>query len=50
MAGVPFYADPFRKQPGQVNHLYGGRGVYFDDPDGHFMAVITQPYAAKPAV
>jgi len=46
--GVPIYADPFRKQPGQINHLYGGRGVYFDDPDGHLMEVITQPYGAEP--
>ena len=43
-AGVAFYADPHRGQPGEINHHYGGRGVYFDDPDDHLMEVITQPY------
>ncbi len=48
-AGITFYADPHRERPGQINHLYGGRGVYFDDPDGHVMEVITQPYGPEPA-
>ncbi|WP_328322080.1 VOC family protein [Streptomyces sp. NBC_00388] len=42
--GTEFYADPHRKQPGEINHLHGGRGVYFMDPSGHAMEVITQPY------
>ncbi len=49
-ADVAYFADPFRKQPGRINHLYGGRGVYFDDPDGHFMEVITKPYGDTPEV
>jgi catechol 2,3-dioxygenase-like lactoylglutathione lyase family enzyme len=49
-AGVAFFADPFRQEPGRINHLYGGRGVYFDDPDSHYMEVITQPYGAVPEV
>jgi hypothetical protein len=40
-AGTPTYADPSRSQPGQINHRYGGRGVYFDDPDGHFFELLT---------
>jgi catechol 2,3-dioxygenase-like lactoylglutathione lyase family enzyme len=44
----PIYADPFRRTPGEINHLYGGRGVYFDDPDGHLMELITAPYGATP--
>jgi catechol 2,3-dioxygenase-like lactoylglutathione lyase family enzyme len=47
-SGTTFYADPFRHQPGEINHHYGGRGVYFDDPDRHLMEVITQPYGADP--
>ena len=43
-SGAAYYADPFRRQPGEVNHHYGGRGVYFDDPDGHLMEILTQPY------
>ncbi|MEU9701727.1 VOC family protein [Streptomyces sp. NPDC047981] len=41
--GVPFYADPSHTDRG-VNDLFGGRGAYFDDPDGHNMEIITRPY------
>ncbi len=47
---VRTYADPFRRQPDSINHLYGGRGVYFDDPDGHFFELITAPYGPVPEV
>ena len=47
-ARLTYYADPARRQPGEINRLYGGRGVYFEDPDGHVMEVITQPYGDKP--
>lgn len=43
--GLAYYADPGHREAGEINHLYGGRGVYFDDPDGHNMEVITAPYA-----
>ena len=39
--GVSTYADPMRSQPGEINHRFGGRGVYFDDPDGHFFELMT---------
>ncbi|RJL19500.1 VOC family protein [Bailinhaonella thermotolerans] len=42
--GLPYWADPGHRTAGEINHLYGGRGVYFDDPDGHNLEVITQPY------
>lgn len=29
---------------GEINHNHGGRGVYFLDPGGNGMEVITQPY------
>jgi catechol 2,3-dioxygenase-like lactoylglutathione lyase family enzyme len=38
------WADPARKQPGRINHHFGGRGVYFEDPDGHLFELITKPY------
>jgi catechol 2,3-dioxygenase-like lactoylglutathione lyase family enzyme len=38
------WADPMRSRPGQINHNDGGRGVYFPDPDGHLLEVITRPY------
>ena len=43
-----YYADPHRQEPQQINHHFGGRGVYFDDPNGHLMEVITQPYGVIP--
>ena len=42
--GIRFYADPTRRQASAINHHWGGRGVYFDDPDRHLLEVITQPY------
>lgn len=45
-AGVTYYADPGLKKPGQINHNDGGRGVYFLDPVGHIMEVITRPYGS----
>ncbi len=42
--GVRFYADPARRHSGTINRHWGGRGVYFDDPDRHLLEVITQPY------
>ncbi|ONI81029.1 hypothetical protein ALI144C_20945 [Actinosynnema sp. ALI-1.44] len=44
-AGIQYWADPHHDKPNEINHLYGGRGVYFDDPDGHNMEIITAPYA-----
>jgi len=46
--GIPVYAGFDKSGPGEINHLYGGRGVYFDDPNGHFFELITRPYAATP--
>jgi catechol 2,3-dioxygenase-like lactoylglutathione lyase family enzyme len=43
--GIPYFADPHGRQPGEINHNHGGRGVYFMDPSGHGMEIITTPYA-----
>lgn len=45
--GLDYWADPFKQQPGRINTHYGGRGVYFDDPSGHFLEIITTPYGAE---
>lgn len=42
--GLPYWADPGQSRPGEINRNDGGRGVYFEDPDGHFLEVITRPY------
>jgi catechol 2,3-dioxygenase-like lactoylglutathione lyase family enzyme len=42
--GLPHWADPFGRRPGEINTDDGGRGVYWPDPDGHLLEVITRPY------
>ena len=42
--GITYWADPFHRQEGQVNTNDGGRGLYWDDPDGHNLEIITVPY------
>ena len=43
------WADPHTKLSGQINHDDGGRGVYFRDPDGHLLEVITVRYGGRPS-
>lgn len=43
---VPHWADPGAARPGEINHNDGGRGVYFEGPDGHYLEVITRPYGS----
>lgn len=45
-AGLDHWADPARRRAGEINHHDGGRGVYFPDPDGHLLEVITRPYGS----
>ena len=45
--GVQYWADPGRTQEGSINHHFGGRGVYFQDPSGHLLEIITKPYGSK---
>ncbi|MFI5975001.1 VOC family protein [Streptomyces sp. NPDC051452] len=42
--GTVYYADPRHTEPGRTNDLFGGRGAYFVDPDGHNMEIMTRPY------
>ncbi len=44
--GLNHWADPARRQAGQINHWDDGRGVYFADPDGHLLEIITRPYGS----
>ncbi|WP_438021037.1 VOC family protein [Sorangium sp. So ce315] len=43
---LQYWADPRAQRPGEINHNDGGRGVYFPDPDGHFLEIITRPYGS----
>jgi catechol 2,3-dioxygenase-like lactoylglutathione lyase family enzyme len=42
--GLTYWADPFHRQEGRINHNDGGRGVYWSGPDGHNLEIITVPY------
>jgi catechol 2,3-dioxygenase-like lactoylglutathione lyase family enzyme len=44
--GIPYWADPFHQRPDAINHGDGGRGVYWEDPDGHSLEIITRPYGS----
>jgi catechol 2,3-dioxygenase-like lactoylglutathione lyase family enzyme len=44
--GLQYWADPMQSRPGEINHNDGGRGVYFPDPDNHFLEIITRPYGS----
>ncbi len=45
--GIEYAADPHWRQPGAINTNHGGRGVYFLDPSGHGMELITRPYSRE---
>jgi catechol 2,3-dioxygenase-like lactoylglutathione lyase family enzyme len=42
--GLAYWADPGRSRKGAINHNDGGRGVYWQDPSGHLLEIITRPY------
>jgi catechol 2,3-dioxygenase-like lactoylglutathione lyase family enzyme len=44
--GLDYWADPHKGQPGRINTRDGGRGVYWDDPDGHVLEILTRPYGS----
>lgn len=41
---IEHWADPHFQRPGEINDGHGGRGVYFLDPAGHGIEMITRPY------
>ncbi|UQX09615.1 VOC family protein [Candidatus Mycobacterium methanotrophicum] len=44
--GLQHWADPSANRPGEINARDGGRGVYFRDPAGHFLEILTRPYGS----
>jgi len=44
--GLPYWADPGQRQPGRINHHDGGRGVYWENGDGHLLEIITRRYGS----
>src|SRR2546430_16954460 len=44
--GLDYWADPFHREQGRINTHDGGRGVYWEDPNGHNLEIITRPYGS----
>jgi catechol 2,3-dioxygenase-like lactoylglutathione lyase family enzyme len=42
--GLTYWADPGRERANEINTHDGGRGLYWQDPDGHLLEIITRPY------
>jgi catechol 2,3-dioxygenase-like lactoylglutathione lyase family enzyme len=45
-ARLTWWADPHHQHAGEINHNDGGRGLYFEDPSGHNLEIITRPYGS----
>jgi catechol 2,3-dioxygenase-like lactoylglutathione lyase family enzyme len=45
--GLDYWADPAQQRHGAINHHDNGRGLYFQDPDGHLLEIITRPYGGQ---
>ena len=44
--GIAYWADPHRARRGEINTRDGGRGVYFEEPSGHLLEILTRPYGS----
>lgn len=40
-AGIPYGSGPRSVDDMDINHRQGGRGVYFCDPNGHILEILT---------
>jgi catechol 2,3-dioxygenase-like lactoylglutathione lyase family enzyme len=45
--GLAYWSDPARNRKGEINRHDGGRGVYFEDPAGNLLEIITKPYGSS---
>jgi extradiol dioxygenase family protein len=44
--GLHYWADPAHRRAFEINHNDGGRGLYWNDPNGHYLEIITRPYGS----
>jgi catechol 2,3-dioxygenase-like lactoylglutathione lyase family enzyme len=44
--GLQYWADPMHQRPFEINRNDGGRGLYWNDPNGHYLEIITRPYGS----
>ena len=42
VANIPYGSGPYALNDRQINHRLGGRGVYFKDPNGHILELLTR--------
>ena len=47
--GIEHYPEPHFGRKNEINHNDGGRGVYWCDPSGHFLEILTVPYGGWPS-
>src|SRR6516162_2431593 len=43
---LSYWADPMRKVAQTINNRDGGRGLYFLDPSGHLLEILTRPHGS----
>jgi len=43
---LTYWADPMHSRPFEINRNDGGRGLYWNDPNGHYLEIITRPYGS----
>ena len=43
---LSYWADPGQTRKDEINRHDGGRGIYFEDPNGHLFEIITRPYGS----
>ena len=43
---LPYWADPHHSRANEINTNDGGRGLYWEDPDGHNLEILTRPYGS----
>ena len=41
-AGIPYGSGASQQENGEINQRKGGRGVYFQDPNGHVLELLTR--------
>jgi catechol 2,3-dioxygenase-like lactoylglutathione lyase family enzyme len=39
--GIPYGSEPHSRDDMKINHRGGGRGMYFCDPNGHILELLT---------
>ena len=46
-AGLPYGSEPWTLDDMKLNQWNGGRGVYFRDPNGHILELLTRDYTPE---